>query len=116
MKPRHPVIAGNPLPAKLTQALKSSAKSMSASDTISPVRRRIKSGATLRPGKATPLWNALVASALPRLKAHGAQAELARAIGLQRQQINAFFSQQTRMPDAERTLQILAWLNATPEK
>ncbi len=80
-----------------------------------PVRRKGKGGATLRPGKDTPLWNALIASALPHLKAHGAQASLARQLGLQRQQINAFFSQQTRMPDAERTLQLIAWLNTASQ-
>ncbi len=103
------------LPPKLAQALRASAKALrrvpaSAAATSRPTRV----GATLRPGKDTPLWNALVASLAPRLKTRGAQAALARQLGLQRQQINAFFRQHTRMPDAERTLQLLAWLQTPP--
>jgi hypothetical protein len=71
-----------------------------------------KAGATLRPGRETPLWNALRKQLQPHLKQHGAQAGLARLLGLQRQQVNAFVTTGGRMPDAERTLQLLAWLMA----
>ena len=69
-------------------------------------------GATLRPGKATPLWNELRAQLRPHLKKRGEQANLARVLGLPRQQINAFVTGGGRMPDAERTLQLMAWLLA----
>ena len=74
--------------------------------------RRVRRGSTPRPGPATPLWNALVKEAGPHLKKRGSQAMLARLLGLDRQQVNAYFVQRTRMPDAERTLQIIAWLVA----
>lgn len=74
-----------------------------------------RGGRTLRPGKDTPLWNALVAELQPQLKKHGAQAQLARLLGLDRQAVHAFVKGRTRMPDAERTLQLVAWLMAVRE-
>ncbi|MBW7894599.1 MAG: hypothetical protein H3C27_05745 [Opitutaceae bacterium] len=67
---------------------------------------------TLRPGKDTPMWNALRAELRPHLRKRGAQANLARLLGLPRQRINAFVTRGSQMPDAERTLQLLAWLMA----
>lgn len=78
-------------------------------------KRRDGSGKTLRPGKDTPLWNALLAELQPHLKKHGAQAQLARVLGLDRQAIHAFVKGRNRMPDAERTLQLVAWLMAVRE-
>lgn len=77
-----------------------------------PVDRRPRQGATLRPGKDTPLWNALVAEVRPHLRRHGTQVNLGRLLGLDRQTIHAYFIARTRMPDAERTLQLLTWLIA----
>ena len=74
--------------------------------------RRVRPGTTPRPGSVTPLWNTLVTEVRPHLKKRGSQATLARLLGLDRQQVNAYFVQRTRMPDAERTLQIIAWLVA----
>jgi hypothetical protein len=74
--------------------------------------RRVRTGTTPRPGVATPLWNTLATEVRPHLKKRGSQAMLARLLGLDRQQVNAYFVQRTRMPDAERTLQIIAWLVA----
>jgi hypothetical protein len=76
------------------------------------VDRRPRQGATLRPGKDTPLWNALVAEVRPHLRRHGTQVNLGRLLGLDRQTIHAYFIARTRMPDAERTLQLLTWLIA----
>ncbi|MDD2765116.1 MAG: hypothetical protein PHE83_14215 [Opitutaceae bacterium] len=73
---------------------------------------RARKGGTIRPGRETPLWNVLAAEIRPHLSSYGAQANLGRVLGLSRQQINAFFTRRTRMPDAERTLQLLAWLMA----
>ena len=74
--------------------------------------RRPGQGATLRPGKDTPLWNALVAEVRPHLRRHGTQVNLGRLLGLDRQTIHAYFIARTRMPDAERTLQLLTWIIA----
>lgn len=74
--------------------------------------RRGKGGVSLRPGWETPLWNELRAQLRPHLKKYGQQANLGRLLGLPRQQINAFVTGGGRMPDAERTLQLLAWLRA----
>ena len=74
--------------------------------------RRPHKGGTVRPGKDTPLWNALVAAVGPHLRARGAQVNLGRLLALDRQTIHAYFVARTRMPDAERTLQLLTWLLA----
>jgi hypothetical protein len=74
--------------------------------------RRKRAGATLRPGRDTALWNALATLTRPYLKKRGAQAHLARLLALDRQAIHAYFTARSRMPDAERTLQILAWVIA----
>jgi hypothetical protein len=75
-------------------------------------RPRVSRGATLRPGKNTPLWNELRALLRPRLRKYGEQVNLGRLLGLPRQRINAYVTSRKQMPDAERTLQLLAWLIA----
>lgn len=74
--------------------------------------RKRKGGVTLRPGEATPLWNALAAELHKELEGHGHQARLARVMGVPRQTVNAWLTGGGRMPDAERTLQLVAWLLA----
>lgn len=69
-------------------------------------------GRTLRPGDHTPLWNELRRQLKPHLKKYGAQARLGRLLGLPRQRVNAFVTGGGEMPDAERALQLLAWLMA----
>jgi hypothetical protein len=71
---------------------------------------RRKGGNTLRPGPQTPLWNELRRQLRPHLLRYGHQANLARLLGLPRQRVNAFVTGGGEMPDAERTLQLLAWL------
>ena len=74
---------------------------------------RRSSGGTLRPGTAaTPLWKKLVGEIRPRLKRRGEKAQLARLLGVHRQAINEYFVSETRMPDAERTLLLLEWVEA----
>ena len=81
---------------------------------VTPAARKpAAKGETLHAGPKTPLWNALVEDIRPLLAKRGAQAELARLLGLPRQQVNAFVTQRTRMPDAERTLLLLAWIAST---
>ncbi len=75
-------------------------------------RRPAKGGGTLRPGRNTPFWNALRREVRPHLKLYGHQVNLGRLLGLPRQRINAFITGGKEMPDAERTLQLLAWLAA----
>jgi hypothetical protein len=77
---------------------------------IAPRPRSSKGGSTLRPGKDTPLWQELRAQLRPHLRQYGRQANLARLLGLPRQRVNAFVTGGGQMPDAERTLQLLAWL------
>jgi hypothetical protein len=73
---------------------------------------RRPSGATLRPGSTTPLWNRLVTELRPLLKRRGEKAQLARLLGVHRQGISEYFVSGKRMPDAERTLLLLEWLDA----
>ena len=75
-------------------------------------RRPALGGRTLRPGHETPLWNELRRQLRPHLRQYGHQANLGRLLGLPRQRINSFVTGGGQMPDAERTLQLLAWLMA----
>ena len=75
-------------------------------------QRRGSRGKTLRPGRKTPMWNELRRQLRPFLKEYGRQVNLGRLLGLPRQRINAFVTGGGEMPDAERTLQLLAWLVA----
>jgi hypothetical protein len=79
---------------------------------IEQKRRTRRGGGTLRPGKETPLWNELRTQLRPHLKKYGNQANLGRLLGLPRQRVNAFVTGGGQMPDAERTLQLIAWLIA----
>ncbi|HWA85530.1 MAG TPA: hypothetical protein VG710_04855 [Opitutus sp.] len=72
--------------------------------------RRRPRGATLRPGAETPLWLALAAAAKPHLGKRGARALLARELGLHQSRVREYFDTRTAMPDAERTLFLLLWL------
>jgi hypothetical protein len=76
-------------------------------------RRRI--GLVLRPGPATPLWNELVASVLKAFRRRGEKARLARILGVSRQRLHLLLVAKTACPDAERTLQLMEWLQARRE-
>lgn len=67
---------------------------------------------TLRAGPDTPLWNELATATLKALKVRGEKAKLARLLGVSRQRLHMFLVAKTACPDAERTLQLLAWLQA----
>ncbi|MBI5381270.1 MAG: hypothetical protein HZA31_05160 [Opitutae bacterium] len=73
-----------------------------------PVARR--TGATLRPGPATPLWNELARQARPLLARRGEKAKLARLLGVPRQRVNDYLRATQACPDAERTLLLLCWV------
>lgn len=66
---------------------------------------------TLRPGPDTPMWNVLVERVRPHLRKRGTQANLARVLGVPRQRVHDYFVSGTRMPDTEKTLQVLFWLS-----
>lgn len=76
---------------------------------------RRRGGRTLRPGPDTPLWNELRVQLRPLLQNYGEQARLARLLGVPRQRVNDFVTGGGAMPDAERTLQLLAWLMAAKQ-
>ncbi len=102
-------------PAELSELLLSAALELSqqgAKAFLIPARRSKNSGRTLRPGAHTPLWNDLRTQLQPLLKGYGQQVNLARLLGLPRQRVHAFITRGDQMPDAERTLQLLAWLIA----
>lgn len=101
------------VPLKLGELIAEAAAVMAAAapkEVRSHGRRR--GGKTLRPGPETPLWNELRAQLRPLIVKHGEQAQLARILGLPRQRVNDFVTGGGKMPDAERTLQLLAWLMA----
>lgn len=79
---------------------------------IAARRRSRRGGKTLRPGDETPLWNELRRRVRPHLKKYGQQANLGRLLGLPRQRVNEYFTRGEQMPDAERTLQLVAWLGS----
>ena len=73
---------------------------------------RVRRGSTLHPGPDTPLWNELATTAQKQLKRRGEKAKLARYLGVPRQRIHLLLVAKTACPDAERALQLLAWVNA----
>jgi hypothetical protein len=66
--------------------------------------------AALRPGPETPLWNELVRACERQLKTYGEKARLARILGISRQRLHLLLVSKSACADAERTLQLLAWL------
>lgn len=74
--------------------------------------RRPRQGETLKPGVDTPLWNELATAVEGRLTRYGEKARLARVLGLPRQRVYEMLRARRHLPDAERTLLLLAWLHA----
>lgn len=77
---------------------------------LAPPVRSPKRGGTLRPGRQTPLWNALALAVRPHLAKYGEKAKLARLLGVAPQRVHDYFIARRAMPDAERVLLLLAWL------
>lgn len=80
--------------------------------TAESLRKAKPIGNTLKPGPDTPLWNELSLAVRSRLNRHGEKARLGRVLGIPRQRVHELFKKRTYMPDAERTLLLLVWLNA----
>ena len=72
--------------------------------------KRTHRGSALRPGAATPLWNELAAAVGRSLCRRGEKARLARLLGVSRQRLHVLIVSKSACPDAERALQLLAWL------
>ena len=77
--------------------------------------RRPRRGLTIKPGAATPLWNELAAAVRVQLGRRGEKTKLARVLGLPRQRVHEFLRERNALPDAERTLLLLVWLQARRE-
>ena len=73
-------------------------------------RTRQRKGATLQPGRDTPLWNELARAAGQQVTRYGDKANLARMLGVPRQRVHLYLVAKTACPDAERTLLLLTWL------
>lgn len=102
------------LPIKLAELILEAAAAMAGqTQKAFLISGRRRGGRTLRPGPETPLWNELRTQLRPFLIKHGDQVNLGRILGLPRQRVNDFVTGGGAMPDAERTLQLLAWLMAT---
>lgn len=74
--------------------------------------RRTRKGETLKPGVDTPLWNELVLAVKGQLTRRGEKVRLARLLGVPRQRLYELLNRHRHLPDAERTLLLLAWLHA----
>ena len=104
------------IPAALAVSLmEAAAKSIRLS--LQQVRkpRRPRRGATLKPGPDTPLWNELATAVRTQLTRYGEKAKLGRVLGLPRQRVHEFLRSRRHLPDAERTLLLLVWLQARSE-
>jgi hypothetical protein len=56
------------------------------------------------------MWNLFVELLRSELKVYGSKVRLARYLGIPKQRLNDFLQGRQRLPDAELTLQMLAWL------
>jgi hypothetical protein len=89
-----------------------------AEETAKAGRKAVKAsarrgrGATLRPGPETPLWNEVVAAANAQVQRRGDKARLARVLGVPRQRVDQYLRAKSALPDAERTLRLLTWVQA----
>lgn len=74
--------------------------------------RRRKAGRPPRAGADTPLWNELARACAAQLTRYGEKAKLARLLGISRQRLHVLLVSRSACTDSERTLMLLAWLNA----
>ena len=75
------------------------------------MRTRRRGGyGTRRPGMDSPMWNICAAQLRAELTPIGSKVRLARFLGIPKQRLNDFLKAESRLPDAELTLQLLNWL------
>ena len=104
------------LPAALAVALmEAAAKSVQTAVQKARRARRPRRGDTLKPGVQTPLWNELSAAVRTELRLYGERARLARVLGVPRQRVTEFLRNERYLPDAERALLLLVWLQLRRE-
>ena len=104
------------LPAALAVALmEAAAKLIQTSLHKARRARQPRRGDTLKPGVHTPLWNELAAAVRNELTRYGEKARIARVLGLPRQRVNDFLRRRSYLPDAERALLLLVWLQLRRE-
>ncbi len=108
-----------PPPGMLRRLIPLAAGLVAAADaTAAPVRKIQRERRTslrykaLGVGPSTPLWNELANAVVANLGPRGDKAKLARLLGISRQRLHLFLVAKTAQPDAERTLQLLVWLQA----
>ncbi len=99
----------DPLVAGLEKAALATAR---ATKKVQRLRNPRKSGEALRPGANTPLWNELASACAHHLTRRGDKVRLARILGISRQRLHQLLVARTACADAERTLQLLTWLEA----
>ena len=113
-QPQLPAALGIPLDLAVSLA-EAAEKSIRQRLVESARQRRPQRGLTLKPGRETPLWNELAAFTRAQLARRGEKAKLARLLGLPRQRIHQVLGERSALPDAERTLLLLLWLQARRE-
>ncbi len=74
------------------------------------LRQPHRRGQHLRPGLDAPLWSALAGTVQAEFRRRGDRAKLARFLGLPRQRITEMLRYRRHLPDAERTLLLLLWV------
>lgn len=95
-----------------TYLLETAWENLRKEDHVSKPERPVRRGWTLQPGADTPVWNELVRLAAPYLRKRGDKVKLARLLGLSRQRLHQLLVARTACADAERTLLLLAWVQA----
>jgi hypothetical protein len=104
------------IPLDLATSLAEAAgKSIKQQIKVAGRKRAPRSGLTIKPGADTPLWNELAAVVQAQLVRRGEKVRLARVLGLPRQRLHEFLGERRALPDAERTLLLLVWLQARRE-
>jgi hypothetical protein len=102
-----------PLPHEIIQSLYWIAIDVTKRAKVVPRPRRTqKSCQALSPGVRTPLWNELVRQVRPHLRRRGSKNLLAHLLGIPRQRLYVCLKARRACLDAERTLLLLAWLQA----
>jgi hypothetical protein len=111
MEPRFPrqlMISMDLSYALMSAAVKTAAAAAKGVQRLTRPRR----GEVLKVGPETPLWNELSSEVKAQLTRRGEKAKLARILGIPRQRLYQLLNTNKGMPDAERTLLLLAWLHA----
>lgn len=108
----HPIDHGDVLYKFAAYLLGEAWASLRRKPPVTPPARRRRPGWALRPGPDTPVWNELVKHALPYLRKRGDKVRLARLLGLPRQRLHQLLVERSACADAERTLLLLAWVQA----